>query len=119
MARKFVDSLKNALFGLAHMVKTQRNFNIQLTFAFLVLILSIVFPLTIAEWFYITLSILVVLIAEMINTVAEYLSDLIKKEKSIYIQLIKDISASVVLLSIIWALFVGSIVFIPYIITLI
>jgi diacylglycerol kinase len=115
MARKFVDSLKNAIFGLAHMVKTQRNFDIQLIFAVVALILSMVFPLTVAEWFYITMAIVAVLMAEMINTVAEYLADIVKKEKSIYIQLIKDISASVVLLSVIWALFVGSIVFIPYI----
>jgi len=80
------------------------------------IVAGVIFNITEAEWVYLTLAILVVLIGEMTNTIAEYLCDLITKKKAIEVKLIKDISAAIVLISSFWSILIGIVIFLPKII---
>lgn len=58
--------------------------------------------------------IIAVLILELLNTVLEIFVDLVKPRMHHYSQIIKDMMAAAVLLASLGALFVGIIIFAPY-----
>jgi diacylglycerol kinase len=65
------------------------------------------------EWLAIVIAIGFVLVAETINTAIENIADYISPSKNEKIKVIKDLSATAVLLSVIVALIVGILVFVP------
>lgn len=116
--KDFWKKIGHAAFGVAYTAKSQKSFRILIGYALAAIILGIVLPITAYDWVIITFAITIVFTAEMTNTVAEFLCELIHKKKNVYVKLIKDISAGIVLVSVIWAAFAGAFVFIPVIITL-
>lgn len=72
--------------------------------------------MNLTEWFFVLSAGFLVLICEAINTVIEKAMDRITETYDIKIKDIKDMSAGFVLLAAIYAVIVGSIVFIPKII---
>ncbi|HBP01502.1 MAG: diacylglycerol kinase [Candidatus Moranbacteria bacterium GW2011_GWE1_49_15] len=113
--RKIARSFSHAIDGLAYAAKRERNFQIELLFGFLVLVLILVFKVKNWEAVVLILMVAGVLITELANTVVERVVDMLKPKVHPYARLIKDIMAAVVLISSFVAALVGVIIFYPYI----
>ena len=113
--RKFKKSLSHALDGIAYAISHERNFRIELTLAFFVLLFIFIFKVKNWEAIVLILMIMWVLISELTNTVLERVVDILKPRIHPYARLIKDLMAAVVLISSTVAVIVGVIIFYPYI----
>ncbi|OGI17879.1 MAG: hypothetical protein A3J63_04545 [Candidatus Moranbacteria bacterium RIFCSPHIGHO2_02_FULL_40_12b] len=112
--RKFRQSLKHAGSGLKYVLVNERNFQIEIVIAFFVIILILIFKVKNWEAVILVLMIMWVLITELTNTVFERVVDILKPRVHPYARLIKDIMATVVLISSTVALIIGVIIFYPY-----
>ncbi|WP_099158540.1 diacylglycerol kinase family protein [Virgibacillus ndiopensis] len=99
--------------GLVKTIKSERNFQIHISSAAIVIIIGFILHLSVLEWSIILLVIGLVLIAEMINTAIEQIIDYLKPDIHPKAKVIKDIAAGSVLISAIIAAIVGLIIFIP------
>ena len=107
-------SFKYSFSGISYVLKTSRNFKIQLIFA--VTSLMIGFALQISQSNYVILiaTIMSVLILEILNTSIESIVDLVvKKEFSSLAKISKDTSAGAVLLAAINSVIIAVYIFIP------
>ena len=107
-------SFKYAFSGINYVLKTSRNFKIQLIFS--VTILMIGFLLQISQINYVILiaTIMSVLILEILNTSIESIVDLVvKKEFSSLAKISKDTSAGAVLLASINSVIIAVYIFVP------
>ena len=107
----FLDSLTNACEGINYSIKTQISIKIQLAVTLIVLILSIYFKLTKVEFLFIISAIFMVIVAETINTAIETTVDLVTTKYHPKDKIAKDVAAGAVLISAIYAIVVGVIVF--------
>ena len=113
---KLRKSFVNAGRGLAHVFKSEQNFRMQAGVGLVVLIAAVWLPLQTWERIVITLLVLLVLLMEILNTVLEYLIDLLKPRLHHYVHVIKDVMAGAVLLTALIALAVGVVIFYPYLV---
>lgn len=110
-----IKSFKVASSGLKHAILTQVNFQIQLSVAIVVLILAFWFKFERIEWLILTITIGLVLVAELLNTVIEVVVDLAVEEKLLpEAKIAKDVSAAAVLLMSLISIVVGLILFWPH-----
>src|SRR5574344_1602398 len=112
-SKNFLDAIKNALRGIFYTIRTQLNIKIQLICAVVAIIAAVLLKASLTEILVITISIFLVLFAEMLNTAVETTIDLITQEYNIKAKIAKDIMAGAVLIISINSIIVGSIVFIP------
>ncbi len=111
-----VKSFKVAGSGLRHAFLTQTNFQIQLSIGIVVLILAFAFRFSRMEWLVLILTIGLVLLAELLNTVVEVVVDLAVQEKLLpEAKIAKDVSAAAVLLVSFVSILVGLILFWPHV----
>jgi len=108
----FVESLNRAIEGFLHTLRSQRNMRIHFFIAMLIILLGIILNFNYLELAILISIITLVLFAEMINTIVEYMLDLYKQEPDSLVKLIKDISAGSVLLVSIFAMSIGYFLFI-------
>jgi len=113
--RKFRYSLRNAFRGLRYAMKSEKNFQIELVVAVFVIALLLIFDMRAWERVLIIFMISWVLAAELVNTVVERISDILKPRIHPYARLIKDLMAAAVLVGAIASLIIGSIIFAPHI----
>lgn len=106
-------SFTHASRGIKEAYQTQQNFRIHLYAALLAIIFSTLFRINYYEWMIVIASIILVIVMELTNTAIEYFADLIKQEYDLKIRIVKDISAAAVLISVLLAIFVGGVVFVP------
>ena len=114
ISRNVLKSFKYAFSGISYVLKTSRNFKIQLIFA--VTSLTIGFLLQISQSNYVILiaTIMSVLILEILNTSIESIVDLVvKKEFSRLAKISKDTSAGAVLLASINSVIIAVYIFVP------
>ena len=97
--KNFVASWKNAFSGIWYSIKTQTNLKIQLVIAIIVICLAIIFKLSIIEYIFLTFSIMLVIITEVINTAIEAVVDLCTKEYHPIAKIAKDVAAGAVVLA--------------------
>jgi diacylglycerol kinase len=116
---QFIKSLTCALRGLVHVFKNEKNFQNELAVAFLVTLAMFYFNVTRTETVALVLVIGGVLIMELLNTVVERVVDILKPRIHPYARLIKDMMAAIVLISVIFAVIIGLIIFLPYIFALV
>lgn len=114
MKPRFIKSFAAAFRGLSYVFKSEQNFRIQTLIGGIVLLGVIFLPLQVWEAIVVILLILLVLLVEILNTVFEYFSDLLKPRLHHYVYIIKDVMAGAVLLTSIVALIVGVMIFYPY-----
>lgn len=112
--KQFVKSFSHAMCGLKHILRNEKNFQNELAIAFVVLLAMIYFQVTRTETVALVLVIAGVLIMELLNTVVERVVDILKPRVHPYARLIKDLMAAVVLISAIFAVIIGLIIFLPY-----
>ena len=115
---KRLKSFAFALNGLKILILEEHNARIHLVAAILVVIAGILLKISNVEWFAIIFSIGLVFALETINSAIENLADFVSPEKNDQIKKVKDLSAGAVLIGAMTALFIGVIVFIPKLITL-
>jgi undecaprenol kinase len=112
----FIFSLRNAALGIKIAFITQKNLRFHLLAAGIVLFAGLMLRITKFEWLILLITIFVVVITEMINTSIEFTVDLCSNEYSKQAKKAKDVSAAGVLISAIFAILVGGIIFIPKVI---
>jgi|SRR5690625_2866528 len=111
--RKDMIGLKYAWQGLIKVTLEERNFQIHLLIGSTVVIAGFICQLNYIEWSIILLTICLVLVMEMINTIFERFIDYFKPEKHEKAKHIKDIAAGCVLVTSIFAIVIGLAIFIP------
>lgn len=109
--KKFIDSFNNAVTGILTAIKTESNLRTHFIIAILIVLLSMFFNFTRMELLMLLFAITSVLIAEMFNTVAEKLVDMITKDYHPLARIIKDISAGAVLIAALNSVVVGYLLF--------
>ncbi len=107
-------SFRYAFTGLWYIITTQTNMQIHIFAAIIVVFAGFYFKITKIEWLFLVLTISMVFIAEIVNTAIEEIVNFISPEFNKKAGLIKDIGAAFVLLSAIFAVIVGIIIFLPY-----
>jgi len=113
-----LSSFRYAFAGLAYCFRTQRNFRIHVAIALLVTLAGIILTLSWVEWAVVAILVVVVLSAEMVNTMVEALVDLVTQQYQPLAKVAKDVAAGVVLLSAIGSVVVGALIFLPKILAL-
>lgn len=104
-------SFRYALAGLLQVFKTERNMKIHLTAGIAALLLSAFFHLSWTEFLFVLTAMAMVFMAEAFNTAIETVVDLVSPERHQLAGKAKDIAAGAVLVTAVFAVLVGIIVF--------
>lgn len=109
--RTFINSLRYALTGIATAFVFETNMRYHCVATVLVIACGLAAQLTRLEWLILSLTITLVLFAELINTALEANVDLVTKERKPEAKLAKDVAAGAVLITSLNALVVGWLLF--------
>ena len=104
-----------AFSGLYHAFSQNRNFRLEVYAGIGVIYLGKVLELTHFEMIIVFLMALLVILAEMINTSIEEMTDLITNEHRLEAKIAKDVAAGMVFVACTGAAIVGGVIFYPYI----
>jgi diacylglycerol kinase len=99
--------------GIRHAWATQRHLRIHAAVAVLAVVLGVFLRLSGAEWAVLCLTITLVLVLEMLNTVVEAAVDLASPDYHPLAKIAKDVAAGAVLLSACGGIGVGALLFLP------
>jgi undecaprenol kinase len=113
-----IKSFTCAIKGIWEVVKEDRNFKIDLFIGALAILLGIFLKISLNSWSIVIFVIFIILSAEIINSVNESICDLLKEKFNLKYEettFIRDASAGVVLILAVVSVFVGILVFGPYI----
>jgi len=107
-------SFKYAFSGIIYVLKTSRNFKIQLIIAGISLMIGFLLQISLSNYVILIATIMSVLILEILNTSIESIVDLVvKKEFSSLAKISKDTSAGAVLLASINSVIIAVYIFFP------
>ncbi len=109
--QRFIESFNASLEGFIYVLKTQRNMRIHYLASVLIILLGIWLNLSITELMILSVTITIVLVAEMANTAMEHMVDIVKTELHPLAKIIKDVAAGSVLVASINAVIIGYILF--------
>lgn len=109
--RKLLDSFNYAIEGIIYAVRTQRNMRIHMIAALVVLTACFFYDLTKMEILAVTITITMVIMAELLNTAIEFAVDATTNYYHPLAKLAKNVAAGGVLVTAINAIVVGYIVF--------
>lgn len=107
----FFNSFKFAFSGIFHLLKTERNFKIHIFAFVLVIVAGFYFKIERFEWMALLIVSAIVISLEAFNTSIEKLCDLYSTEKNEKIKIIKDIAAGSVLISVLFSIVIGVLIF--------
>lgn len=110
----FLRSFVYAWRGVVYAVRTQRNMRVHLALAVLAIALGVALRISAVEFAMIFVAITGVLIAEMINTVAEACVDLATQTYHPLARVAKDVAAGAVLVASILAVVIALFVYVPH-----
>lgn len=111
----FFKSLDYAVKGLKYTYTHEQNFRVHTFAAAAVILLALLFQVELREAVILILVVASVLVLEIVNTVFEKITDLVKPRLNHYVEVIKDLMAAAVLISSVAALLVGILIFFPYV----
>jgi diacylglycerol kinase len=114
MARKFFYSFRHALRGFWYMLVKERNFRIEVLVGVFVLLIAFLLKMEKWEIVAIIFAIFGVLILEAINTLVERLVNIFKPRIHPYAKMLKDVTASIVLIGSVGAALIGLVIFWSY-----
>lgn len=104
----------DALAGIVHCLRTQRNFRVHVAVAAVVTLACVMLRLNAFESALIVVMVTMVLAAEMVNTVVESVVDLATAEMHPLARIAKDVAAGVVLVTCTGAALAGLVIFGPH-----
>ena len=109
-------SFIHAFQGIWTALTTQVNIRIHFLVGSIVLFLSVYLHISTDQIIALVMAISMVMLAEMINTSLEFMSDAVTLEHDENIKMAKDVAAGAVLITSIFAAVIGMFIFIPKII---
>lgn len=113
--KRFARSVAHALKGLFYTFRNERNFQVELAVAGVVLLLMLWLPLSVTEELVLIVAIVLVLALELVNTAVERIMDILKPRVHPYARVVKDVMAGAVFVVSLGALLLGIVIFVPYI----
>ena len=113
--RHLLKSFSYAWAGIVYAFHRDQNLRVHVLIAFLVIIASIYFKVNAFEMGILGVMILLVMVAEMLNTAIEKMVDLITTEHRENAKIAKDVASGMVLLTAVGSIVVGILVFYPHI----
>lgn len=113
MGKRKRNPFSNAFRGVIAAYCSERNLRIHTAIALVVVVLGIWLDLTRGEWYWITLCIALVIIAELFNTAIEAGVDLVSPDDHPLAGKAKDVAAGAVLVAAVFAVIVGGGIFLP------
>ncbi|WP_242691776.1 diacylglycerol kinase family protein [Desertivirga arenae] len=111
--KKFLKGFTYAFKGIQYAFKTQINFKFHTTAGVFTILAGYYFNLNTAEWLWIMAAVSLVLISELFNTALELLVDLVSPGYNKKAGAVKDLASGAVLVTAVFALAVGVIIFLP------
>ncbi|MDQ6694572.1 MAG: diacylglycerol kinase family protein [Chloroflexota bacterium] len=112
-AGTLLSSFGFAFAGLGYCLRTQRNFRIHTAIAVLGAVAGLLLGLSTVEWAIFVLMCVLVMSAELVNSMVEALVDLVSPGYHPLAKVSKDVAAGVVLLTAIGSVIVGLFIFGP------
>ncbi|RMD52965.1 MAG: phosphatase PAP2 family protein [Nitrospirae bacterium] len=112
--KKWIKSANNAINGIIEAARTERHLRYHFYSAILVFICSLILDINRYDFLAISIIIIIVLLAEMINTSIEYVVDLITEEYNVKAKAAKDVAAGAVLVTAAGAVVIGYLILFPY-----
>lgn len=109
--KKMLDSFNNAINGIIDTVRTERNMRIHLFIALLVLVSCFFFDITKSEFLILSVTIIMVLSSELINTAIESAIDMTTNYYHPLAKVAKNAAAGAVFITAINAIIVGYVIF--------
>ncbi len=109
----FIKSLSFAITGIVTCVKQERNMKIHLLATLLVVAAGFIFSISIVEWLFCITSFTFVIVCEMFNTAIEVNTDLTTSKIDEKARITKDVAAGAVLVSTLYSVIIGVIIFFP------
>jgi diacylglycerol kinase len=106
-------SFKFAFRGLSSLLVNEHNSIIHLAAAVIVIALGFILKVNPCEWCLLIIVIGLVFLAEILNSSLEAIADVIEPQWNEKIMRAKDYAAAAVLISVIVAVLVGALIFIP------
>ena len=116
MPKKRILSFKYAGEGIWTALKEEPNLKFHFFAAFLIYLLGLYYGITRLEWLIVVIAIGVVISLELTNTAIETVVNSFTEDTHPGAKRAKDVAAGAVLVSAIMAIFVGVIIFLPYVI---
>lgn len=107
----FIDAWGNAFNGIIYAVTTQSNIKKQLVIAVIVMLVSLLFNLTRAEFLCLMFTVILIILAEMFNTAVETVVDLYTELYHPKAKIAKDVAAGGVVITAVNALIVAYFLF--------
>lgn len=107
-------SFKYAFAGLLAAIKEEPNLKIHFLIAIMVILISALVNITLADWIIVVLLIGFVISLELTNTAIEAVVDAFTDKEHPGAKLAKDISAAAVLVAAITSAIIGAMIFLPY-----
>ena len=111
---RLISSFRYAGAGILYVLRSQRNFRIHLLITILIVLVGLWVQLVWVEWAIIALTVAMVLLAEMFNTVAETAIDMATNHYHPLAKIAKDVAAGAVLIMAIMAVIIGLLVLGPH-----
>lgn len=111
--RSRIRSFRFAIAGLRSVWAEEHNARVHVVAAILVVAAGFWFDVSSTEWMSLVFAIGFVITTEIVNTALEKLADVVEPNIDPRIKLVKDLSAAAVLMSVITAVVIGLIVFLP------
>lgn len=112
--KTFLASFEFAWHGLVTAYYDERNMRVHVSVAILSIFLGFLFQLTLNEWRWLLLMILLVIVMEFVNTAFENVIDLVTdKHFHELAKKVKDMAAGAVLLTAMVAVVIGCTIFLP------
>jgi diacylglycerol kinase (ATP) len=108
-----IQSFRYAFAGIWYTLRTQRNAQIHITIAVVIIALGIFLELSRTEWAILVLTTGFVIATEMLNTATEAAMDFATTEFNPQVKVVKDVAAGAVLISAITAVAVGLLILGP------
>jgi diacylglycerol kinase (ATP) len=112
--RKWADSANNAIEGILFAARSERHLRYHFYAAIMVLLLSYLLELPRFEFLIILIAVILVMLAEMINTAVEYLVDMVSPAYHEKARIAKDVAAGAVLITAVGSVIVGYIILFPH-----
>lgn len=109
--RNLTDSFNNAINGIIHAIKTERNMKIHVAIGMALIVMSLFFDLTKTEFMIICLTIAIVIICELFNTAIEVIVDMLAADFHPKAKIIKDVAAGAVLVASFFSVIIGYFIF--------
>ena len=117
--KKLIRSFGFAFKGVAYATSSQLNFRIHLGATVLAVLTGYLLHISTSEWLWIALSITLILVTEIFNTMIETLTDLVSPGYNEKAGRIKDMSAGAVVIAALFALITGGVIFLPKLLLLV